>query len=149
MSDQGTDINQGPGVVFWALGGLFVVWNLFGCAAYLMDVTLSDAAYRDAYGEAMAAVRDKYPAWSYAAYASAVWSGLAGAILLLLRKKISAPIFVFSLVAAVISFYWGLTNEEARAAAPDNGWVMPILVAGLGLIEIWWSRRKVADGTLR
>jgi len=137
------------GAAFWVLGGLFLLWNLFGCAAYLMDVMMSDEAYADAYGAAMAAVRDKYPMWSYAAYAIAVWGGLIGAVLLLLRKKLSVTLFIISLVAAVISFYWGLTNTEARAAAGDTAWIMPVLVFGIGVLEIWWSRKKAADGTLR
>lgn len=137
------------GAIFWVLGGIFLIWNLFGCAAYVMDVTMSDEAYIKAYGEAMAAVRDKYPAWSYAAYATAVWSGLIASILLLMRKKISAPIYILSLIAAVISFYWGLTNEEARAAAGDTAFFMPVLVVVLGVIEIWWAKKKTADGTLR
>ena len=53
--------NQKVGAAFWIVGGVFVVWNIFGCFAYLMDVTLSPEAYAETYGAAMAAVRDQYP----------------------------------------------------------------------------------------
>lgn len=145
MSDT---LKKSPNVFFWFLGGLFLVWNGIGCAAYLMDQTMSDAAYAEAFGDAMLSVRDKYPTWSIAAYAIAVWSGLLAAILLLLRKKLCVPLFILSFIAAIISFIWGLTNEEAKAAAGGSAWVMPVLVIGLGLIEIWWSRKKASDGTL-
>jgi len=141
-------IKNKPGVLFWVLGGLFLIWNGFGCASYLMDQTMSDAAYAEAWGDAMAAVRDKYPAWSVAAYAIAVWGGLLAAISLLLRKKWAVPLFIISLIAAIISFIWGMTNEEAKAAAGGTAWIMPLAVVTLGLIEIWWSRKKAADGTL-
>lgn len=141
-------IKKPPNALFWVLGGLFFLWNGFGCAAYLMDQTMSDAAYAETFGDAMLAVRDKYPTWSIAAYAIAVWTGLLAAILLLLRKKWCAPLFILSFIAAIISFVWGMTNEEAKAAAGGTAWVMPVLVGGLGLIEIWWSRKKVTDGTL-
>lgn len=144
-----SDYKQGnPGALFWILGALFLIWNGFGCYSYWLNETLSQAAYIDTYGEAMAAVRDKYPAWSVAAYAIAVWGGLLAAILYLLRKKWAAPLFVVSLIAAVISFIWGLTNAEARAASGGAAWVMPVAVFLLGCLEVWWSRKKVADGTL-
>lgn len=137
-----------PGVLFWILGVIFLIWNAFGCYMYYLDVTLTDAAYVEAYGQAMADVRDKYPTWSIAAYAIAVWVGLLAAILLLLRKKWCVPLFMISLVAAVISFVWGLTNAEARAAAGGAGWIMPVVVFSLGCLEVWWSRKKAADGMI-
>jgi len=65
------DFAKKPGALFWILGALFVIWNGFGCAAYLMDVTASDAKYAELYGDAMLAVRDKFPVWSLSAYAIA------------------------------------------------------------------------------
>jgi len=96
----------------------------------------------------MLAIRDKFPVWSVAAYAIAVWGGLLASILLLLRKKWAAPLFVMSLIAAIISFTWSLTNAEARAAAGSAFWVMPAIVFVAGIIEVIWSRKKAADGTL-
>ena len=145
MSDT---FKKSPNGLFWVLGGLFLLWNGFGCAAYLMDQTMTDASYAETFGDAMLAVRDKYPAWSIAAYAIAVWTGLVAAVLLLFRKKLCAALFVISFIAAIISFIWGLTNEEAKAAAGGTAWVMPVLVTSLGLLEIWWSRKKASDGTL-
>lgn len=143
-----TKIMGKPGTLFWVLAGLFLLWNAFGCGAYLMDTTMSDAAYAETYGESMLAIRDKFPTWTIAAYALAVWIGLLASILLLLRKKWAAPLFVISLIAAVISFTWSLTNAEARAAAGSSVWVMPVIVVVAGVIEVIWSRKKVADGTL-
>lgn len=140
------EISRKPGALFWALGIFFLAWNGFGCAAYVMDVTMSDAKYAEVYGEAMAGVRDLFPTWSVAAYAIAVWGGLLAAILYLLRKRLCVTLFIVSLIAGIISFIWPLTNEAARTASGDMFWFMPLLVLVLGLFEIWWSRKKVADG---
>lgn len=137
-----------PTWLFWVMGLFFLAWNIFGCAGYLMHTLPSDAAYAETWGEAMAAVRHKYPAWSMAAYAIAVWGGLLAAILLLLRKNLSVTLFTLSLIAAVISFIWGLTNAEAKAASGDGAWIMPVLVAALGLFEIWWARRARAQNVI-
>jgi len=137
-----------PSVLFWVLGLVFLIWNTFGCYLYVMDQTMTDAAYSAAYGEAMMAVRKLYPTWSVAAYAIAVWGGLLASILYLLRKRLAVTLFIISLIAAIISFIWGLTNAEAKAAAGETGWVMPLIVVLIGLFEIWWSRQKKTQGLL-
>ena len=136
------------GALFWILGVLFLLWNGFGCYIYYISHTISDAQYAEAYGEALTAIRDDYRTWSVAAYAIAVWGGLLAAILYLLKKRWAAPLFVISLIAAVISFIWGFTNADYKSAAGGNFWVMPLIVVILGCFEVWWSRKKSADGTL-
>lgn len=144
-----SDVNvKKPGVLFWVLGAVFLIWNLFGCIIYYMDMTMSYDAYVKSYGEEMAQVREFYPTWSVAAYAIAVWGGLLAAILYLLKKKWAAPLFVISLICAIISFIWGFTNADYKAAAGGAFWVMPVIVVVLGIFEVWWSRKKSAQGIL-
>jgi uncharacterized protein YceK len=137
-----------PPVLFWVLAVIFVVWNLFGCVAYIMDKTMSDAAYAKQYGEAMLAVRDSYPVWATAGYAFAVWGGLLAAILFVLRKRLSVLLFGFSFVMAVVSFLPVFINTEIRTASGDMFWVMPVLVFGLGLIEVFYSRHMAVKGVI-
>lgn len=33
-----------PTKVFWIVAALFILWNAFGCAMYLVDTMMSDAA---------------------------------------------------------------------------------------------------------
>ena len=134
--------------VFWVVGIIFLLWNILGCGMYLMDKMTSDAKYAEMYGEAMAATRDIYPAWATGAYALAVWGGLLAAICLLLRKKISLPLFVLSLIAAIICFIPVFTESAFAEASEGTHWVMPVIVVLLGLVEIWWVRRKISDGTV-
>lgn len=143
-----TEGKNGAGALFWVLGAAFLIWNAIGCYFYFLDVTLSDVAYTEAFGEALAAIRHDYPTWSISAYAIAVWGGLLAAILYLLRKRWALPLFVLSLIMAVICNIWGFTNADYKAAAGGSFWVMPLIVVLIGILEIWWSRKKVADGTL-
>lgn len=146
MSDN---FNVKPPVLFWLLGGLFLLWGLMGCGMYLAEVMMSDEAYGEAFGADLLAVRDVYPVWAIAGYASAVWSGLLAAILFLLRKRLSAVIFVFSLLAAIIGFIPSFTNSVLREAAGPSFWVMPLIVVVLGSFEVWYSRKQSAKGILR
>lgn len=146
-----TSIKNPAGKAFWAAAIIFLLWNIFGCAIYLMDQTMSDAAVLEAYGdkgEAMLAAKAVYPIWAVSAYAVAVWGGLLAAIFLLLRKKLAVPLFSVSLIAAIICFIPTFTNSVMKAAGGDSYWVMPVVVIVLGIIEVFWSRRKVAEGLL-
>jgi len=142
-----SDTNK-PSVLFWVVGGLFLVWNLFGCYLFYMDQTMTDAAYTEAYGQAMTDLRSAYPAWSMAAYGIAVGVGLLAAIMFLLKKKLAFPLFVISVIAAVISFIWGFITPEYKAAAGSAFWVMPVIVVLIGILESWVSKRKIGKGIL-
>ena len=137
-----------PGPLFWIAGIVFLLWNAFGCYMYYLDKTLSDAKYAEAYGEPLAAIRDAYPAWATAAYAIAVFGGLLAAILFLMRKKLALPLFVLSLIAAIISFSWGFMTPAFKEAAGSSHWVMPAIVVALGVVEILVTRNKVGKGIL-
>lgn len=138
-----------PPVLFWALAILFVLWNIIGCSMYLLEMTMTDAAYADAFGPDVAAVRDIFPVWAVSAYALAVWSGLLASILFLLRRRLSVSIFMFSWVSAIIGFIPSFTSATLREAYGPTFWIMPVFVVILGLFEIWYSRRQRAKSILR
>ena len=144
-----SELTVKPGTLFWVVAVLFVLWGLIGCSMYLMEMTMSDQAYAEAFGAELAAVRDVYPTWALAGYAIAVWSGLLAAILFLLRKRLSVTVFMISLVAAVIGFIPTFTNSVLRDAAGSSFWVMPLIVIVIGIIEILYSRKQAAAGVLR
>ena len=140
-----------PSTAFWILAVLFLLWNLFGCAGYLMERMLPAETYVEMYGPEMAAMRDLYPIWTKAAYALAVWSGLLAAIMLLLRRGLAVPLFIFSLISAIVSFAWGVTNADYIAAAGGTvaALMMPIIVVAAGIFEVFYSRRARSKGYLR
>lgn len=144
-------IYKKPGTVFWVLGALFLLWNAFGCYLYVMDKLMSDAAlleYNKENGQVMLDARHAYPIWATAAYAIAVWGGLVASLFYLMRKKLAVTLFIVSLIAAIICFIPSFTNPIVKAGGGDSYWVMPVIVVFLGLIEVWWSRKKVATQTL-
>lgn len=138
-----------PNILFWILGALFLLWNIFGSSIYLFNKLISDEALLAMEnGEAMLAAREAYPIWAAASYALAVWGGLLAAIMVVLRKKLAIPLFIFSLVKALICFIPTFTTAEAKAAGGSAYWVMPLIVVAIGIVEVIWSRRKAADQTL-
>jgi len=143
------EIETKPSIFFWVIAVLFVIWGLIGCSFYLMEVTMSDAAYEDAFGPELAAVRGLYPFWAMASYATAVWTGLIAAIFFIFRKRLCIPVFIFSLFAAIIGFIPTFTNSSLKEAAGPSFWVMPLIVVIIGIFEIIFSRKQQAKGILR
>ena len=138
-----------PGVWFWVAGVLFLLWNLMGCGAYLAEVTMDDAAYAARYGEGVAALRDSIPVWSVAGYATAVWGGLLASLLFLLRRALAYPVFIVSLIGAVLGFVPLFIVPGMMDAMGGFDLAMPALVLVVGIIEIVASKRAKARGILR
>lgn len=85
---------------FWLAAGASLLFMAVGCVGYLMDVT-TDPRTLPLDQRALVEAR---PVWQVAAYAIAVWVGLVGTLLLLLRRKLAEPLLLVSLIAAVVTF---------------------------------------------
>ncbi len=125
---------------FWIISGLFLVWNLMGVMAFVMQVTMSD--------EALAALpeaqRDLYlntPGWANAAFAVAVFGGTLGCILLLLRKSWAVPVLILSLAGVAVQTFHAFFLSPALDVLGAGGLVMPILVTAGAIFLIWYARR--------
>ena len=92
---------------------LALLWNLLGASAYLMDVTISPEAVAKM-GDAEQAMYASRPVWFMAAYASAVWFGVAGSIALIWRKRWAQPLFVLSLLGLIAQDIALFSRPEVR-----------------------------------
>lgn len=130
---------------FWIVAVLLLLWALMGDFAYVSQASRS--VPMDAYD---AALFDAMPDWVWSAYALAVWVGTAGAIALLLRRRVAAPLFAVSLVAVVVQFGYtlGMTDLIAvKGLATAAGF--PLVIFAIGLFQLWWARRCALKGWLR
>ncbi len=114
-----------------------LIWNLFGCMSYLMDVTLS--------AEALAAMpqqmQDLYharPAWSIAATAVAVWFGALGCVGLLMRKTWAMPVLGLSLLGVLAQDVWLFALSGALPIAGTVAIVLQcvVLCISIGLVVL-------------
>jgi hypothetical protein len=76
-------------------------------------------------GDAEQAMYASRPVWFMAAYASAVWFGVAGSLGLLLRKRWAQPLFVLSLLGLIAQDIALFSRPEVR------GDLVVILLQGL------------------
>lgn len=130
---------------FGAAAIVILLWEIFGCTMYLLHVN-ADQASLPAEQAAMWAAT---PAWSIGAYAVAVWVGLVGAVLLLMRRRLAEPLLLVSLIAVLVQFSSLLVVPEVRAATPPGAWMMPVVII-LVCAAIWlFARRASRQGWLR
>jgi hypothetical protein len=127
-----------------ALGGLWNAYGVFQFAGSLMQTEASLMAM--GMTAAQAALYDGLPAWITVSFGVGVFAGLAGSVLLALRRVVSRTFFAISLVAYVLLFvgdvaYGVFTEMPAQLAI--LGFVV-IIAAGM----LWISDRARRQGLL-
>jgi len=133
----------------WVVGILALVWNAIGAFDYLMTQTRNEA-YMGQFTPEQLAYFYGFPAWVDATWAIAVWGAVLGSVLLLLRRRLAAPVFAVALVAMVITtiYNYGLSNglEVMGGAGPL---VFSIVIFVIGVALVVYSRAMAARGVLR
>lgn len=122
--------------LLWVVGIVALLWNSFGAFDYTMTQT-RNAAYLKMMTPEQVAYIETFPAWAVAGWALGVWGGVAGSLLLLARKRLAVPVYLVSLLGALVSqtytfvFSRGLEVMGGGAAAA----ILPlfILIVALGL----------------
>ncbi len=97
----------------WVVGVLSLLWNSIGAFDYVMTQT-KNKAYMAAGNFSQAQLDYFYslPTWMIFAWATAIWASMLGSVLLLFKRKLSAPVFLVSLIGVVLSnvYNYGLSN---------------------------------------
>ena len=148
MSANAIDPRRPPGW-FWVVGVLVALWMLVGVLAWCVDLGMSAErlAQMPAAQQQLHAAR---PQWVFVVYAIAVFTGLAGAILLLLRHKLAKTLFLLSLFAAIVQFGYIFSAMHALALlGPAMALPLPAMVIAVGLFTVWYARWCARHGLTR
>ena len=139
-----TDTRPVPGW-YWAAALASLLFMLVGCAGFVMDV-MTDP---NTLSPAQRALFIARPTWMKGAYTIAVWSGLAGAVLLLLRRRLAQAVLLVSLVATVLTFLPYAVVPGVRVAAATSDFVAAIVVIALVALIYAFARSSRRRGWLR
>jgi hypothetical protein len=133
---------------FSAVAIVALLWNLMGCAAYLMDVRMSpeDVLKLSAAQQQLYASRTL---WAVSATAIAVWMGALGCVGLLLRKAWAFPVLLLSLVGVIVQDFGLFVLTDAAKIAGPVVFVLQGLVLVIAIALVWWARRGVTRAWLR
>jgi hypothetical protein len=122
-----------------------MLFMAFGCIMYLMHV-LADPAVMPL---EQRAAYEAEPLWVTAAYAISVWIGLAGAVMLVLKKKLAEPLLMVSLAAVLIWLAGLLLVTGLRENMSANDLIVAIVVTALTWTIFWFARHSRQRGWLR
>lgn len=131
------------------MAGVLLVWNIIGLMFYYQQSTLTPEIMADAGLTAaqIAHITDT-PAWGHSGYAIAVNAGVLGAILLLLRKAWAVPLFILSLVGALVQDLDAFVMRDALEAWGSSAVFLPLIVIVICVFEIWYALRAKQKGWL-
>ena len=108
-----------------------------GCVMYLQHVLADPSAMTL---DQRAAVEAE-PAWVTGANGVAVWIGLAGAVLLVMRRRLAEYLLGISLVAVLVMLA-GLIVTPLRETASAGDLLVTIVVAALTWTIFWFARHS-------
>jgi len=102
----------------WVVGVLAVLWNAMGAFDYMMTETRNEG-YMSKFTPEQLEFFYGFPAWVVAFWAIAVWGGVLGAVLLLLKKKLAAEVFLVSFLAMVVTTIHNFVLSNGLEAMGD------------------------------
>lgn len=118
---------------FWIIGAAGLIFNLLGCVNFVYQMNVEAvSSMPDAYRT----VVESRPAWGTAAFALAVFGGLLGCLLLLLRMSAAFYAFILSVIGAVAAQIPFL----GMADFPVEAWIGWLSQVAAGSFFVWYSR---------
>ena len=139
-----TFASDNPPAWFRILALLAVVWNLFGVAMYLKSVGIfGDPMVGLSAAEQAAAA--SIPGWITGAFAIGTFTGLAGTLGLVMRKRWAWPVLLLSLVALVILEGWIVFFSGALEMF---GLAVPVSVTAIAVLLAWMAHHGRQRGWL-
>lgn len=134
-------------VHLWIVGVLALLWNGFAGLDFTMTL-VQNPSYLAAFTAEQLAYFDAIPAWAKAAWGLGVWGGIIGSVLLLLRRRHAAPVFLASLAGVVVLNVYSLALADAPEsmsgpAAMALAGVIFLIAVGLALYARALATRDV------
>lgn len=132
----------------WIIGVIALLWNAVGAVDYVMTKTQNEA-YMSQFTPEQLEFFYAIPWPIVAAWAIAVWGGVLGAILLLLRKRLAVPVFLVSFIAMVItSFHNFVLSNGLEAIGDPFSLVFSAVIFVVALLLYLYSRKLMLRGIL-
>jgi asparagine N-glycosylation enzyme membrane subunit Stt3 len=131
--------NKTP-IWFWIVSAIALLWNAMGVVQYLQQAYETDS-FKEMSTPEQLEMYANLPSWYIAAFALAVFGGVIGCILLLLRKKLAYKVFLISFIAIIVQMsYVTFSLNMANA--------MTAMIVVVGGLLLWLSKSATKKGWL-
>jgi len=143
MSEATVVTQERPPRHLWVVGVVGLLWNLVGAYDYLMTET-QNASYMGKFTPEQLEYFYGFPTWVVATWAIAVWGGVLGTLLLLLRKRLAAPVLLVSFLCMVLTSVYNFLLSDGVAVMGAGAVAFSGLIFAIAL-GLWLYARAMAQ----
>jgi hypothetical protein len=136
-----------PGVLFWIIGVIALIWNSMGIDGYL-NQTYQTERFKTMYSEEQLEHIFNAPSWVTAAFAIAVFSSVIGCVLLLMKKKLANAFFLIGLLAVMVQTTYNVFMNPGKELYRSMEYSMLIMIPLFSIFLYWYSQKCIKDGIL-
>lgn len=130
----------------WLIGILGALWNAVGAFDYVMTQTRNES-YMSQFTPEQLEYFYGFPGWVVAFWALAVWGGVLGTLLLLLRKRLAVPVLLVSFVSMVITAVYNFLLSDGMEVMGGTGAAFSAVIFGAAL-GLWLYARTMAKNAI-
>jgi hypothetical protein len=127
----------------WLVGILGLLWDSMGAFDYLMTETQNDS-YMSQFTPEQLEFFYGFPTWVVTFWALAVWGGVLGTLLLLLRKRLAVPVLLVSLLAMIVTAIHNFFLSNGLEVMGGAGALFSLLIFVFAL-GLWLYARSMAQ----
>ena len=133
---------------YWILSVIAVLWNAGGAWNYVA-MRFDIQAVTSQLTPEMVAYFEAFPLWQEFAWGLAVWTAFAGSILLLVRMKLAALLFLVSIISYIVSSIYSFGLSNAAELMGMGGVIFSVVIFLSLLFFFWMARWASSKGILK
>ncbi len=127
----------------WLVGILALLWDAVGAFDYLATQFRVES-YMSQFTPEQLEFFYGFPAWVVAFWALAVWGGVLGSVLLLMRKRLAVAVFLTSFLSMVVTSIHNFFMVDGLEVMGSTGAAFSGLIFLIAL-GLWLYARAMAD----
>ena len=127
----------------WLVGTVGLLWNSIGVFDHLMT-QVKNESYMGRFTPEQLENLYNFPIWLVAFWTVAVWGGMLGSGLVLLRRKLAVSVLLASLLAMAVTGVHNFASADGlyASAGTTPGFVLVIFAVAFGL---WFYSRAMSE----
>lgn len=137
-----------PNTAFWIIAVLALLWNIMGVFQFIASTFMTELISEGVSEEEMELFTG-LPSWYTVAFGIATIAGLFGCITMLMRKKITVPLFGLSLLAVLIAQGYWIFATDVMDVMGAQAIVMPLIVTAVCIFLYFYSKGAKQKGWLK
>lgn len=121
---------------FMLLAVLALIWNVMGITAFLGTAMMSAEEFAKM-TQVQQSLQNSIPIWAKMAFGIAVFTGVFGSLLLVLKKSLALPVLIASLVAVLIQMINFIVLMKGFGSISQGEKIMMIMVIVAAFLLVW------------